>query len=191
MFLEKFGGEMNADYLQKQFAGLGLTAFTEHMEKLARIWLQGEPGEAFYQQLFDYMQGCGIYGKDENGIWKLPECAPGKVIKVLLSLENAENQSPVTLEFLNGNDCQIDEMKVFSRDYVEAPLFELSADETENIKALKIHKENQEVFITGNDFKFSFNVKTGLLTGGWARQNNKILVGGPILNVHYLKLCSW
>ena len=58
-----------ADYLQKQFAGLGLTAFTEHMEKLARIWLQGEPGEAFYQQLFDYMQGCGIYGKDENGIW--------------------------------------------------------------------------------------------------------------------------
>lgn len=66
MFLEKFGGEMNADYLQKQFAGLGLTAFTEHMEKLARIWLQGEPGEAFYQQLFDYMQGCGIYGKDET-----------------------------------------------------------------------------------------------------------------------------
>lgn len=128
---------------------------------------------------------------DENGIWKLPECAPGKVIKVLLSLENAEDQSPVTLEFLDGNDCQIDEMKVFSRDYVEAPLFELSADETENIKALKIHKENQEVFITGNDFKFSFNVKTGLLTGGWARQNNKILVGGPILNVPYLKLGAW
>lgn len=23
----------------------------------------------FDQQLFDYMQGCGIYGKDENGIW--------------------------------------------------------------------------------------------------------------------------
>ena len=43
----------------------------EHMEKLARIWLQGEPGEAFYQQLFDYMQGWGIYGKDENGIWNL------------------------------------------------------------------------------------------------------------------------
>lgn len=128
---------------------------------------------------------------DENGIWKLPKCAPGKVIKVLLSLKNAEDQSPVTLEFLDGNDCQIDEMKVFSRDYVEAPLFELSADETENIKALKIHKENQEVFITGNDFKFSFNVKTGLLTGGWARQNNKILVGGPILNVPYLKLGSW
>lgn len=128
---------------------------------------------------------------DENGIWKLPECAPGKVIKVLLSLENAEDQSPVTLEFLDGNDCQIDEMKVFSRDYVEAPLFELSADETENIKALKIHKENQEVFITGNDFKFSFNVKTGLLIGGWARQNNKILVGGPILNVPYLKLGAW
>ena len=69
VFLEKFGGEMNAGYLKRQFAVLGLTAFAEHMEKLARIWLQGEPGEAFYQQLFDYMQGCGIYGKDENGIW--------------------------------------------------------------------------------------------------------------------------
>ena len=38
VFLEKFGGEMNADYLQKQFAGLGLTAFTEHMEKLAELF---------------------------------------------------------------------------------------------------------------------------------------------------------
>ena len=28
----------NADYLQKQFAGLGLTAFTEHMEKLAELF---------------------------------------------------------------------------------------------------------------------------------------------------------
>ena len=69
VFRNRFGAEMKADYLEKQFAGLGLTAFTEHMEKLARIWLQGEPCEEFYQQLFDYMQGCGIYGKDENGIW--------------------------------------------------------------------------------------------------------------------------
>ena len=69
VFRQRFGAEMKADYLEKQFAGLGLTAFVEHMEKLTRIWLQGETGEEFYQQLFDYMQGCGIYGKDENGIW--------------------------------------------------------------------------------------------------------------------------
>ncbi len=69
VFRQRFGAEMKADYLKKQFAGLGLTAFVEHMEKLTRIWLQGEIGEEFYQQLFDYMQGCGIYGKDENGIW--------------------------------------------------------------------------------------------------------------------------
>ena len=69
VFRQRFGAEMKADYLEKQFAGLGLTVFVEHMEKLTRIWLQGEPGEEFYQQLFDYMQGCGIYGKDENGIW--------------------------------------------------------------------------------------------------------------------------
>ena len=35
VFLEKFGGEMNADYLQKQFAGLGLTAFGEAGPDLA------------------------------------------------------------------------------------------------------------------------------------------------------------
>lgn len=69
VFRQRFGAEMKADYLEKQFAGLGLTAFVEHMEKLTRIWLRGEQCEEFYQQLFDYMQGCGIYGKDENGIW--------------------------------------------------------------------------------------------------------------------------
>ena len=69
VFRQRFGADMNADYLEKQLAGLGLGAFTEHMEKLTRIWLQGEDGEEFYGQLFDYMQGCGIYGKDENGIW--------------------------------------------------------------------------------------------------------------------------
>lgn len=57
VFLEKFGGEMNADYLQKQFAGLGLTAFTEHMEKLARIWLQGEPVKRFISNCLTICRG--------------------------------------------------------------------------------------------------------------------------------------
>ena len=69
VFRNRFGDTMEEAYLQKQFAGLGLTAFVKHMEKLMRIWLMGEEGEAFYQQLFAYMSGCGIYGKDENGIW--------------------------------------------------------------------------------------------------------------------------
>ena len=69
VFRQRFGPQMKEQYLKKQFARLGLTAFVEHMEKLTRIWLKGEEGEIFYQQLFDYMQGCGIYGKDENGIW--------------------------------------------------------------------------------------------------------------------------
>ena len=69
VFRERFGNTMDESYLKKQFARLGLAAFAEHMEKLTGIWLGGEAGEAFYQQLFDYMAGCGIYGKDENGIW--------------------------------------------------------------------------------------------------------------------------
>lgn len=69
VFRERFGPEMNDGYLEKQFANLGLAAFVEHMERLTDIWLNGEPWEEFYRELFDYMQGCGIYGKDENGIW--------------------------------------------------------------------------------------------------------------------------
>lgn len=38
---------------------------------------------------------------NENGIWQLPKCIPGKVIKILLPLKNADDQSPVTLEFLD------------------------------------------------------------------------------------------
>ena len=39
------------------------------MEKLAYIWLKGEKGSQFYDDLFLYMMNSGIYGKDENGIW--------------------------------------------------------------------------------------------------------------------------
>lgn len=79
VFRQRFGAQMKSDYLEKQFAGLGLTAFVKHMEKLTGIWLRGESGGEFYRQLFDYMQGCGIYGKDENGIWnRFCDAKPGK-----------------------------------------------------------------------------------------------------------------
>ena len=69
VYRERFGGQMDEAYLRREFERLGLTAFVAHMERLTRIWLAGEPGEAFYDQLFAYMTDCGIYGKDENGIW--------------------------------------------------------------------------------------------------------------------------
>lgn len=69
VYLEKYGDSMNREYLNEEFKKLGLDAFVTQMEKLARVWLGGEPGDAFCQNLFDYMLDSGIYGKDENGIW--------------------------------------------------------------------------------------------------------------------------
>lgn len=69
VYRKRFGAQMDEAYLHREFGRLGLAAFAVHMERLTRIWLGGETGEAFYDQLFAYMTDCGIYGKDENGIW--------------------------------------------------------------------------------------------------------------------------
>ncbi len=85
VYLEKFGDKMDYKYLAEEFGRLGLITFTKHVEKLARIWLAGEDGSEFYDQLFEYMLNCGIYGKDENGIWnkfceeKMKDREPGRL----------------------------------------------------------------------------------------------------------------
>ena len=62
------GGE-KVDKLKEELKKCGILEFTEHMEKLANIWLKGEKSSGFYEDLFQYMMDSGIYGKDENGIW--------------------------------------------------------------------------------------------------------------------------
>lgn len=69
VFLEKYGKELDRTYLKKELENCGIYEFTLHMEKLAYIWLGEEKGNSFYDDLFQYMVDCGIYGKDENGIW--------------------------------------------------------------------------------------------------------------------------
>lgn len=69
IYLEKYGNEMNRPYVDAELKKCGILQFTEHMEKLAFIWLKGEMGSQFYEDLFLYMLNSGIYGKDENGIW--------------------------------------------------------------------------------------------------------------------------
>ena len=44
-----YAGINRSTYIHYEEAGRDFYP-KEHMEKLARIWLQGEPGEAFYQQ---------------------------------------------------------------------------------------------------------------------------------------------
>ena len=69
VFNKKFADTMDGKYVKEQLKICGIATFTEHMEKLANIWLGGEKSDKFYDDLFMYMLDSGIYGKDENGIW--------------------------------------------------------------------------------------------------------------------------
>ena len=69
IYLKEYQDTLNWDYVNKELETCGILDFTRHIEKLSRIWLGGEPGEPFYDNLFEYMLYAGIYGKDENGVW--------------------------------------------------------------------------------------------------------------------------
>lgn len=68
-FRKNYHDGMNEEYVKEALNHCGLTAFTEHMYKLAKIWLEGGNFTDFYGDLFDYMLDCGVYGRDEFGIW--------------------------------------------------------------------------------------------------------------------------
>ncbi|MBR3579559.1 MAG: nucleotidyltransferase family protein [Lachnospiraceae bacterium] len=69
IYLEKYGKELDRNYLNKELKKCGIYDFAVNIEELAYIWLGGKIGNQFYDDLFQYMVDCGIYGKDENGIW--------------------------------------------------------------------------------------------------------------------------
>lgn len=69
IYLEKYEKKLDWSYLNKELKKCGIYDFAVNMEKLAYIWLGGKQGDQFYDDLFQYMVDCGIYGKDENGIW--------------------------------------------------------------------------------------------------------------------------
>ena len=69
VYLERFGEQMDRNYLDKELEQCGILTFTGHMEKLAYLWLEEEESNALYDNLFAYLLDSGIYGKDENGIW--------------------------------------------------------------------------------------------------------------------------
>lgn len=69
IYLEKYGKELDRSYLDRELKKCGIYDFAVNVEELAYIWLGGKKGSQFYDDLFQYMVDCGIYGKDENGIW--------------------------------------------------------------------------------------------------------------------------
>jgi len=60
---------LNRPQIEEELKKLGLYEFERHAAKLAQIWLGEEETDEFYNDMFEYMLDCGIYGKGENGIW--------------------------------------------------------------------------------------------------------------------------
>ncbi|WP_066716518.1 nucleotidyltransferase domain-containing protein [Clostridium sp. Marseille-P299] len=69
VFLEKYKQIIDKDYLNQELIKCGLYKFAQYMEELSYTWLQGKESTPFLDDLFEYMLNCGVYGKDENGIW--------------------------------------------------------------------------------------------------------------------------
>lgn len=135
-----------------------------------------------------------IYWKSggKHGIWTLPSAAPGRTVKVILPFaEKADG--PVEITFLDSAGDAVDEFLIFPTDYREKPLLS-----EENLKCasavLTLREENGEVLVQGDGFAFTFRKESGLLKELCAvngAEKQRILMGGPVLNVPYMKLGSW
>lgn len=69
IYKNKYGAQMDNNYLENELTKCGLKDFEDNMRKLAYIWLDNTHCPEFFESLFAYMVDSGIYGKNENGIW--------------------------------------------------------------------------------------------------------------------------
>lgn len=69
VYQQRFGATLDKAHVKRELKNCGIYDFARHMETLADIWLNQKECNEFYLQLFNYMLDCGIYGKDENGMW--------------------------------------------------------------------------------------------------------------------------
>ena len=69
IYIEKYKNILDRKRIREGLETCGLLSFERYMRSLAYIWLEKKEADEFFASLFDYMLGCGIYGKGENGIW--------------------------------------------------------------------------------------------------------------------------
>lgn len=69
VFQNKYRGQINLEYIEKHLEECGIKSFNDCMVELSDIWLRGKESNEFYDALFSYMLGSGLYGSEENGIW--------------------------------------------------------------------------------------------------------------------------
>lgn len=66
VYLDKYGDQMDRQYIKQELQKAGLYTFACHAEKLANIWFGGEDSNEFYDELGMYIVNSGYLGSQEH-----------------------------------------------------------------------------------------------------------------------------
>ena len=86
VFRNKFKGQLDEEYIDRELKECGIYDFEKHMKKAAGIWLGNDKSDDFYDDLLTFMVMCGIYGKEEYGFWNEYSRTNSKNNKVNMTL---------------------------------------------------------------------------------------------------------
>lgn len=153
----------------------------------------------FSQVRMDWRHG------ESRGSCYLPAAVPGKAIRMILPLEEVTPGEGVWMQFTDAVGNCVDELLVTERKSGQAEDAGMAAGMPGH--SVTILEEPRETIVEGSTFRFAFSRDSGLLTGLWLKEDGsaeadrtpeqrqgleqRLLVGGPCLNVPYLKLGEW
>lgn len=136
----------------------------------------------------------------------LPKAAPGKSIKAVICLEeetiNLNEKSggadygslPLQIAFYDANGERVDELVAENRESGHGGLLRdmaaAACAEAPCGTKLSVTRTERETLLQGRGFTIAFCNDTGLLSGLWS-DAKRLLMGGPVLNVPYMRLGEW
>lgn len=132
--------------------------------------------------------------KSGCGEMMLPCCEPARTVKALIPMDAQvlKGAGDIYLSFLDSNGMQVEEVR-YEQSITQEPGSDnaiLPWTPIEEKAGFIMREEEAGTLITGNGIIAEFHKDSGLLKGLWAA-GEQLLVGGPILNVPYLKLGEW
>lgn len=66
VYLDRYGDDMNREYIREELKKVGISTFAQHVEKLAEIWFRGAESDEFYDELGMYIVRSGYLGSQEH-----------------------------------------------------------------------------------------------------------------------------
>lgn len=148
---------------------------------------------------------------DGEGSCLLPKAVPGKSVKAVIDLTGkADKDDVVEIAFYDANKSRVDEITASDRSACQGSLLEKTysagkdcategagnaegesrAEAPKPYLPVSVTRRAQVTLVQGSGFTMAFDQTTGLLNGLWAGEK-RLLTGGPILNVPYMKLGEW